>query len=143
MSDRAAQIASLSPEQLKQLIGRLKRSAPQALPRAPRDGSPLPLSFAQERLWFLDRLGLAGSAYNMPATARLTGRLDVATLASALGAVVERREHRLVDAEIGKQHQQDDEGNCYPGFRLSEHRPIPSTKRRRRCSPPCCRAVRR
>src|SRR5207302_9804053 len=45
----------------------------------------------------------------------------------ALGAVIERRQHRLVDAEIGKQRQQDDEGNRDPGFRLGEHPSIPST----------------
>ncbi|HEX7242584.1 MAG TPA: amino acid adenylation domain-containing protein, partial [Longimicrobiaceae bacterium] len=43
---------------------------------APRDGGPLPLSFAQERLWFLDRLRPGSSAYNMPAALRFTGALD-------------------------------------------------------------------
>src|SRR5690349_4221780 len=36
---------------------------------------PIPLSFSQERLWFLDQLGLVGPAYNMPLALRLSGDL--------------------------------------------------------------------
>lgn len=40
-------------------------------PIKPRDvAGPLPLSFAQERLWFLDQLGLSGSSYHIAATIR-------------------------------------------------------------------------
>ncbi len=56
-----------------------------------RDG-PLPVSFAQERLWFLDRLAPGTATYNMPAALRLTGTLDVAALERALGEVVRRHE---------------------------------------------------
>ncbi|HEV3051653.1 MAG TPA: amino acid adenylation domain-containing protein, partial [Longimicrobium sp.] len=52
---------------------------------------PLPLSFAQERLWILDRLQ-AGSAYNLPAALRLTGALDAAALERSLGEIVRRHE---------------------------------------------------
>ncbi|HEV3051338.1 MAG TPA: condensation domain-containing protein, partial [Longimicrobium sp.] len=52
---------------------------------------PLPLSFAQERLWFLDRLE-AGSAYNLPAALRLTGALDAPALERSLGEIVCRHE---------------------------------------------------
>ncbi|MGH9334264.1 MAG: amino acid adenylation domain-containing protein, partial [Vicinamibacteria bacterium] len=64
-------------------------SVPSIAP-APR-GRDLPLSFAQQRLWFLDQLG-AGSAYNVPMAVRLTGPLDVEALASSLKAVEERHE---------------------------------------------------
>ena len=40
----------------------------------------LPLSFAQERLWFLEQLGLVGSAYNVPCALQLHGKLDVGAL---------------------------------------------------------------
>jgi amino acid adenylation domain-containing protein len=60
-----------------------------AIPRAGVEG-PLPLSFAQERLWFLDRLEPGSSAYNLVNALRLSGRLDVQALAASLAAVVRR-----------------------------------------------------
>ncbi|HVR95216.1 MAG TPA: condensation domain-containing protein, partial [Thermoanaerobaculia bacterium] len=60
-------------------------------PGIPQDGPP-PLSFAQERLWFLQQLDPVGSAYNMPNALRLRGRLDVAALERAVREVVRRHE---------------------------------------------------
>ncbi|HET6374945.1 MAG TPA: condensation domain-containing protein, partial [Methylocella sp.] len=57
----------------------------------PRE-TPIPLSFAQERLWFLDRLEPGCPFYNMPLVLRLFGRLDCAALGTALQAVVQRHE---------------------------------------------------
>ncbi|PKV14864.1 non-ribosomal peptide synthetase, partial [Xanthomonas prunicola] len=58
----------------------------------PRAG-PLPLSFAQQRLWFLDRLDAgAGTAYLMPTAVRLLGALNRAALRSALDRIVARHE---------------------------------------------------
>ncbi len=67
--------------------------APHALPigRAVRDGDP-PLSFAQERLWFLDQLEPGSPAYNMPAILRLGGRLSIAALEQSLTELVRRHE---------------------------------------------------
>ncbi|HXU29899.1 MAG TPA: condensation domain-containing protein, partial [Thermoanaerobaculia bacterium] len=53
-------------------------------------GSEAPLSFAQERLWFLDRLMPGSPAYNLPLALRLDGCLDVAVLRSSLAAIVRR-----------------------------------------------------
>jgi hypothetical protein len=53
--------------------------------------NPLPLSFAQRQLWFLDRLE-TGSSYHVDLGWRLQGRLDVRLLASALSAIVARHE---------------------------------------------------
>jgi amino acid adenylation domain-containing protein len=58
---------------------------------APRDRQ-LPLSFAQQRLWFLDQLEPGNTAYNIPIAARLTGRLEVEALRASLDEVVRRHE---------------------------------------------------
>jgi amino acid adenylation domain-containing protein len=68
----------------------------------PRDASPLvpvartkamPLSFAQERLWVLDRLQpWSTSLYAVPSVLRLEGALDTAALERALGEIVRRHE---------------------------------------------------
>ncbi|HXO42091.1 MAG TPA: amino acid adenylation domain-containing protein, partial [Thermoanaerobaculia bacterium] len=55
-----------------------------------RTGVPLPLSFAQERLWFLDQLHPGSAAYNIPAAVRLRGDLQPAALAQAFREVVRR-----------------------------------------------------
>jgi amino acid adenylation domain-containing protein len=60
------------------------------VPRADRDGAPL--SFAQERLWFIDRLEPGSTTYNIPISWPLEGALDAAVLERALGEVVRRHE---------------------------------------------------
>ncbi|MEW5928741.1 MAG: non-ribosomal peptide synthase/polyketide synthase [Gemmatimonadota bacterium] len=72
----------------------LRRGAPDGAPPlapAPRD-RPLPLSFAQHRLWFIDRLEPGGAAYNVHFALRLRGRLDVGVLERSLAEVVRRHE---------------------------------------------------
>ena len=55
-------------------------------------GQPHPLSFAQERLWFLEQLEPGNSAYHMTARVRLSGALDVGVLARSFSEVVRRHE---------------------------------------------------
>jgi amino acid adenylation domain-containing protein len=53
---------------------------------------PVPLSFAQQRLWFLDQMEPASAAYNVPGALRLSGPLRADALAAAVGEVVRRHE---------------------------------------------------
>jgi amino acid adenylation domain-containing protein len=70
-------------------------AAPRELRRLPGSADPavvLPASYAEQRLWFLDRLEPDNVAYNVPLAVRLGGRLDVEALTRALGALVRRHE---------------------------------------------------
>jgi acyl carrier protein len=69
--------------------GRASASPP--LRRVPRDG-PLPLSYAQQRLWFLDRLVPGNPFYNATAAVRLKGTLDREMLEGSLDEVIKRHE---------------------------------------------------
>jgi amino acid adenylation domain-containing protein len=61
----------------------------------------LPLSFAQERLWFIDRLEPGSALYNIPVAWRLGGALDEAALERSLGEIVRRHESlRTVFREV-------------------------------------------
>ncbi|HEX8337890.1 MAG TPA: amino acid adenylation domain-containing protein, partial [Pyrinomonadaceae bacterium] len=67
--------------------------ARQVPPVVPADRSgPLPLSYAQQRLWFIDQLEPGSPLYNIPLALRLTGRLDVAAAESSLNEIIRRHE---------------------------------------------------
>ncbi|MDR3635535.1 MAG: amino acid adenylation domain-containing protein [Isosphaeraceae bacterium] len=53
---------------------------------------PLPLSFAQQRLWYVDQVEPGSALYNVPIAVRITGDLDEDALQAALGAIVRRHE---------------------------------------------------
>ncbi|MFL5356884.1 amino acid adenylation domain-containing protein, partial [Archangium sp.] len=63
-----------------------------ALVPVARDGAPLPVSFSQQRLWFLDQLEPGTPLYNIPAALRLEGSLDVSALERSFAALTERHE---------------------------------------------------
>jgi amino acid adenylation domain-containing protein len=69
------------------------RPAPPLVPLAPalRAGA-LPLSFAQQRLWFIDQLEPGSPLYNIPVALRVEGPLDAGVLARCLGEIVRRHE---------------------------------------------------
>ncbi|HYX23921.1 MAG TPA: amino acid adenylation domain-containing protein, partial [Thermoanaerobaculia bacterium] len=87
--------AELAPAHAPQTAPEAARSgaaepAPPLVP-VPRQGE-LPLSFAQERLWFLDRLQPNGALYNIPSAVRLRGGLGAAAFGAAIDEIVRRHE---------------------------------------------------
>jgi hypothetical protein len=75
---------------IRTVIG-LQNQAPSLMPVA--RNSNLPLSFSQERLWFLDQLEPGrSSAYNIPLTLRITGTLNLSALKQSLNEIVRRHE---------------------------------------------------
>src|SRR6266542_2212419 len=94
--DLKEQIASLTPAQRALLEQRLRQKAaqPSVARRIPRDSirGVAPLSFAQQRLWFLDQLAPGNPFYNMPRAYRIRGALRPDILRRALSAIVSRHE---------------------------------------------------
>ena len=92
----AERAAALSPERLALLQRRLavKQTQSAALQRITRrrDNGPAPLSFGQERMWFIDRLQPGSPAYNVPAVLPLAEPLDVALLERCLTEIVRRHD---------------------------------------------------
>ncbi|RKH00529.1 amino acid adenylation domain-containing protein, partial [Corallococcus sp. CA047B] len=80
---------------LTQLAERIQalpsRAVSPSLPTVPRDGD-LPLSFAQQRMWFLEQLEPGQALYNIPLALRLTGALDVEVLRRTFAEIVRRHE---------------------------------------------------
>ncbi len=66
-------------------------SAASPIVRVPRD-RPLPLSYSQQRMWFMQQLAPNGTAYNMPTALSVRGPLNRAALAHALKGLVQRHE---------------------------------------------------
>ena len=76
-------VAGASPEEKRVLLASLLRKKAQ-------QSKTYPLSFAQERLWFIDQLVRDGSLYNLPAAVRLTGRLNVEALEKTINEISRR-----------------------------------------------------
>ena len=91
------QLAGITDRARRELLAKLldaegvERPAERATP-APERAAPPPLSFAQERLWFLDQLDPANAAYNIARALRLKGVLDRRALAHGFDKIVRRHE---------------------------------------------------
>src|SRR5262245_22899887 len=97
MSSISENITSLSKEKQALLFARLQQkrdaSKPQTIPRrdaARRDS--LRLSYAQQRLWFIDQLEPGSALYNVPLAIRLCGELFPQALSAAFSELVRRHE---------------------------------------------------
>ncbi len=95
-------IAALTPEQRRLLELRLQKQQAQPVeavrPQAPQlivrlaERGRYPLSFAQQRLWFLEQLEPGGSAYSLFEAVRLEGPLDIELLGRVFTEIVRRQE---------------------------------------------------
>lgn len=93
MNDLASRLSHLSPDQLALLRKRMaaREGANRTIPRRTATG-PAPLSFAQRRLWFVQALNPANTAYNMMSVLRLRGRLDPAAMQAAWAGLTARHQ---------------------------------------------------
>ncbi|MCH9649660.1 MAG: amino acid adenylation domain-containing protein [Deltaproteobacteria bacterium] len=86
-------------------------SPPPLVPAGEEDSRQQPLSFAQERLWFLEQLEPETAAYNVPLLLRLEGDLSVPRLEESLRSILRR--HQVLASRIGQhqeQHQEQQQG---------------------------------
>jgi amino acid adenylation domain-containing protein len=90
----AALFETPTVRELGKRIEEMRRAGRPVLPavKAGQRQGAVPLSYAQERLWFLDRLQPGSVSYNLPMALRLSGELDVAALEKAVGEIVRRHE---------------------------------------------------
>ncbi|MFN2304953.1 MAG: condensation domain-containing protein, partial [Anaerolineales bacterium] len=95
-----APTGELTPELLAEMAER-KADILEFLRNASNDTAPilpvlrnqnLPLSFAQERLWFLDQLDVEHTSYNIPFAIRLTGSINVPALEMSISEIIRRHE---------------------------------------------------
>lgn len=85
MNERSEQMTALSPEERRELLARM-------LKQREAQRKTAPLSFVQERFWFLDQLDPGAPLYNMFLAVRLTGLLDEQALERSLNQVIQRHE---------------------------------------------------
>lgn len=115
----AARKSRLSPAQVRQFEERMRGAKDAPILggeiRQQAMGAARPLSFSQERLWFLQRLDPADRSHIRPVAVRLTGKLSVALLERSLTELTAR--HEVLRATFDS-----DEG--YPGQRIAPVRPV-------------------
>src|SRR4051812_5948633 len=102
MTEVSKKLGELTPEQRKLLALRLRmQKARESAPAAgQREGGVFPLSFAQMRMWLLDRLEPGATAYNLAFSSRLRGPLDASALERAVAEIVRRHETLRTRVEV-------------------------------------------
>lgn len=93
MSEAVKNIAELSPESLDLLMKKMAENSANTGAPALRAGAlqtPQPLSFPQQRLWFLDQLKPGNDAFNIPTAIRFQGALNLQALEFALSEITRR-----------------------------------------------------
>ncbi len=92
LSDITWELAKAFGYPVEKNIAHSQSTAIQGIPVIPRTDE-LPLSFAQQRLWFLDQMEPGNPQYNIPGAIRLKGTLDVEKMLQALNLIVQRHEN--------------------------------------------------
>ena len=98
-----AKLNKLSPAQREALLKKLKKQKSeqpeqarqlrdQPIPKIARDAKDYPLSFAQQRLWFLEQLDKGSAAYNIAAALQLQGKVDISLLNQTFNRIIQRHE---------------------------------------------------
>ncbi|MGA9380954.1 MAG: condensation domain-containing protein, partial [Phormidium sp.] len=102
MSDLLKRLEALSPEKRELVLQKLKEQQQHSRQNHHKQQTPsltpisrkqsLPLSFAQQRLWFIDKLEAKNSPYNVPIFWQLNGDLNISVLEEAIKEIVQRHE---------------------------------------------------
>jgi amino acid adenylation domain-containing protein len=124
---RNSMVAGLTAAQREALLQAARRASlhragdgPTVIAKADR-GSAIPLSFAQQRLWFLAQMDGGSEAYHLPVGFRLHGRLDERALRDALNALVARHETLRTTFAVEEGEPVQCIGSKDAGFALETH----------------------
>ncbi|MDB9304092.1 amino acid adenylation domain-containing protein [Nodularia spumigena CS-591/12] len=92
MSDLLKQLEKLSPEKRALVLQKLKQQQQTPHLKPVSREKPLPLSFAQQRLWFIDQLEGENGVYNVPFFWQISGILNINALEKAILEIIQRHE---------------------------------------------------
>jgi non-ribosomal peptide synthetase component F len=115
MNDVKKTVKSLSRQKLALLSERMREKTVQTpqrrIERRPNRFAPCPLSFAQQRLWFIEQLDPGNAVYNIPGGVKLEGELDLGILERVINEIIRRHEvlRTRIEVEAGEPVQVIDE----------------------------------
>jgi amino acid adenylation domain-containing protein len=92
MSDLLKRLENLSPEKRELVLQKLKKQQQTPLLKPVSREKPLPVSFAQQRLWFIDQLEGENGVYNVPFFWQISGILNINALEKAILEIIQRHE---------------------------------------------------